>query len=848
MKHCIHAIISLAVLPVIFAAVSCNRVPQPEPEEVTVIEVSAPGDLTKTSMGTAVEGVRPVYWSEGDCISLNGTTSNALTGVVSEQQSATFTFPGAIGTPYKILYPASFYKEENTITLPDVQTYTAGTFAPNTAPLAGSTDYADDPITLGHLGTIIHLQLKQDAGVSASNLKTVRFMGNAGEQVCGDFTIDYTVPSLTGAAAAGEGRELTLNVNQPLSTSTALDLFLVVPAGTYSSGFKVVMEDAMHRTMTKVRGSSINLVAGKLVKMTEFAFVPSALATQFEIEGITEEVLPPDGYNVTGRVVDNGGNGIEGVVVTDGTQCVRTMFDGSFYMTSEIANVKFVHVSTPSGYKPQVVNGIPKFYKAKADITPVAGVYDFGDYVLTAMSHPDNITLLVTADPQPRANSWDLDKVAYKSLEVCEDLYDELASVASGISGREVYGICLGDIVHENMSLYANYNMGLARLGYPTYNIIGNHDNDPDTADDDSGAAPFESHYGPRNYSFNLGGIHFVMLDNIMMWRDPEDNNRLTGQTEGLSDAIWTWLQNDLAMVPTSTKLMVCSHAPMFKRLTSADRTGGAHPAEHGADYGNLINKYSEIHAWAGHTHIGFNYVYPSGHRHKRVQVHTLARSTGELWTNEYLSAGTPRGFTIVKIDNGVVTWKFHPNPRQSCSFQGDITGFCSAGAPAYDWRDWNYDGSGNAVMKVGGGALTEEYQLHAYRRGAYGDEYVYANVFLWDENWELPVWTPDGGAPVTMTRLVTPDTQQTVGESADPVKEKIYDLADTEFRSWYKTYANKPYGSLAGLSGYRTKESYGDNGYLVTIFRAPASASPTSGTISVTDRFGNTYSRSVSW
>jgi len=410
------------------------------------------------------------------------------------------------------------------------------------------------------------------------------------------------------------------------------------------------------------------------------------------------------------------------------------------------------------------------------------------------------------------------------------------------------------------MSLYAQYNTALAGLPYPTYNIIGNHDNDPDAADDDAAAAVFEPHYGPRNYSFNIGGIHYVMLDNLIMKADgaedggEESEGSLTAYDQGLTDRIWTWLQNDMAYISTDTKIMLCAHSPMFKLMKGSERTNSAyHAGTHSINdgnygYGDLFDKYDEVHAWAGHTHIGFNYVYPSSHRHKHIQVHTLARSTGELWTNEYLAAGTPRGFTVVEVDNGNISWKFHPMTRQTTAFQGATTGYCSAGAPAYDWRDWDYNSSGEAVMKDGSGALTEAYQMHAYPRGAYGDEYVYVNVFLWDENWELPVWTPDGGAQVTMTRLVSPNDQIIVDESSDPVKEKIFDRADTEFRTWYKTYANKSGASLKLLPGYRIREIYSADGYLNSIFRAPAAASPNRGTVSVTDRFGNTYSRTVEW
>jgi len=819
--------------------VSCSKNQEQEPAQVTVLEVSTAQE-TKTHMGPSSAGTRPVYWSNGDQLALNGTASTPLDGVGENATSANFSFPGVLNTPYRLLYPASFTTEEHpeTITLPATQDWVAGGIATNTLPLVGYMEEGSS-ITLSHLSTILHLQIKKDAGVSDSKLASVTFTGLADEQVSGSFTLNYATATLTGTSAPGEGRSVTVNPNQPLNGDTALDVFIVVPAGTYENGFKVVMTDQYNRVMTKQKSSSITLNPGKQVNMTEFTFVPSALATEFTIQDVIEEVLAPDGYNITGRVVDNSGNGLEGVVVSDGTQCIRSACDGTFYMTSTIADVKFVHISTPSGYKPTVVNGIPKFYKAKADVTPEAGIYDFGDFVVYPATNPNRFTLLISADPQPRKYSgWNNDRIAYRSLDVCEDLYDELASVKAGITDREVYGICLGDIVHETMDLFDNYDTGLARLGYPTYNIIGNHDNDPSAADDDAAAATFESHYGPRNYSFNIGGIHFVMLDNLIM---KDNGGKLTGFDQGLSDEIWTWLQNDMAMIPTTTKIMVCAHSPMFRYINGSERTNTAYHAGTHSDkdggaygYGDLFDTYTEVHAWAGHTHVGFNYNYPNNHRHKKIQVHTLARSTGELWTNEYLASGTPRGFTVVDVDNGNITWKFHPLTQQTGEFVGVKSGICTAGAPAYNWRDWNYNGDGDAVMKVGGGELTEDYQLHVYPRGSYGDNYVYANVFLWDSKWSKPVWTPAGGAPVEMTLLHDSDGSY-IGDT-----EKIYDLATTEFKSHYKPNV----GFFKYDDGYPASEI----GEICTMFRAPANASPNSGTVSVTDRFGNTYTRTVSW
>lgn len=824
------------IIPFAFLLVltACHREARPD-GPVTAITVGA--KPTKTSLGAESAGSRPVYWSDGDKLALNGSASDALSGVAPQTTQATFAFHGSFTAPYNLLYPASYWKDATHVTLPATQAWAADNGV--AVPLAGIVTAIDGTSTLDleHLAAVLHLRIKKSASVSAANLTSVTFKGNNGEQVCGDFEIDYTSASLT---PAGTGEEVELTLDQALSESQELDIFLSVPAQNYSKGFSVVLEDAQSRTMTISTGSSaISFPKGKVLRSRVTDFVPGDNGS-FTLEDVEIGSLAPDGCNVTGRVLSSAGEGLGGVVVSDGLQCVRTTADGRFYLTSDLSKTRFVWVSTPSGYTAPAPDGIPQYYKRLASGTLSAGVYDMGDYTLEPVDNPDRFTLLISADPQPRKYAgWNNDRIAYKSLDICEDYYAELTEVAAGISGRKVYGICLGDLVHEDMELMATYASKLGGLGYPTYNVIGNHDHDPAAADDAAGAIPFENLFGPVNYSFNIGGIHFVVLDNMIMAKDGD--NKLTIDPNhdkgGLTDEVWAWLQADLALVPTSAKLMVCSHAPMFKAITGADRTGGTHPVQHGADYGALIGRFPEVHAWAGHTHVGFNYNYPSNHRNKRVQVHTLARSTGELWTNEYLASGTPRGFTVVEVDGGNISWKFHPTRRQTASFVGVTSGICSAGAPAYAWRDWNYSG-GLAVMKNGGGPLTEDYQLRAYPRGSYGDGYVYANVFLWDDKWSNPVWTPTGGTPVEMDRL----TESSFDLPASPTDEQLhaYDLATKEFKSHYKPNV----GFFKTDDGYSADEL----GQIVTLFRAPADATPASGTVSVTDRFGTVYTYPVSW
>lgn len=780
--------------------------------ELTTIAIGLPE--TRTHLGPSADGVRKVYWSDGDMVVVNGTASEALSGIGDKAASAVFTFPDILNAPYNVLYPASFYKDESTVTLPSVQTYAAGSFASDTAPLAGCSASGGSAVSLSNLCSVLQLAVLKDASVSASPLSTVVFRGNDGEQVAGDFSLDYENAVLT---AAGSGNALTLNVEQSLSESDGLYLYLVVPAGTYADGFSFTLEDDAGRSMVKSKTAETVLAAGKIYKLTSFAFVPSPIASEIGIEDIMEVSMAPDGYNITGSVADSNGNPLEGVVVSDGTYCVRTQSDGKFYLTSDDpSDVDFVFVSTPSGYLPPVSGGIPQFYKTPSSATLTDGVYDYGSFVMTAVENPDTFTILFTADPQPRISTAALDRVAYHSLDCCNDLYRELSEVAASISGRQVYGICLGDLVHgsssSNLALMDTYATALGSLGYPTYNIIGNHDYDTSAEDDDSGAEKFESLFGPRNYSFNIGGIHFLMLDNLIMY---DGGSGLTSYYQGLSDEIWAWMQRDLAFVDSGSTVMACAHSPMFRLINGSERASQA-ATRHGADYQSLLSNYAEVHAWAGHTHTSFNYVYGSGFR-SHIEVHTLARSTGELWTNEYLAAGTPRGFTIVEVKDGkVASWRFHANKYQTGSFAG------SCGQPGYEYRDWAYNSSGIAVMNDTGEVLDESYQMHVYAPGVYEDGYLYVNVFLWDSKWETPVFTPDGEAAVVM-EAVSPDVS--------------YDYGDFEVKNFYSVnYPAMPDEYDAAATGAP-----------VTLFKAAAGSSG-SGTVSVTDRFGTTYTRSISW
>ena len=521
----------------------------------------------------------------------------------------------------------------------------------------------------------------------------------------------------------------------------------------------------------------------------------------------------PAEYTVCGTVSGNDGKPIEGVVVSDGLNCVVTGADGKYYLNSDLAATDYVFVSTPSGWSAPVEDGMAVFWKFLKDSSKGSdGKYSGVDFKLNKVADPSRFTMFIYADPQPRSRGAGYDNMAYHALDCCDDMYRDMKDLAATIKDRPVYGIALGDIVHQALSLLPQYKKGMSTTGISTYSVIGNHDHGHRLMDDSESSKDYEAIMGPANYSFNLGGMHFLVVDN-MISPDASTGKYCDECSTGLTDGIWQWVQNDLAKVPFTTPLMVCAHSPMMRMQSGKDRSG-----IHLADFRNLLSKYSKAYVWAGHTHTTFNYVDKSN---PVIESHTLTRVTGALWTNEFLgSNGTPRGYVVFDCDGGDVKWKFKPIYWQSGSFQDSHGG--SGKQPSYEWRDWNYDATGRAIMKDSGKPLDDGYQMQVFAPGTYGDKYVYVNVFMWDELWKAPVFTTDG-LPSTMKRVTEKDSK--------------YSYSDWDITLFYKQN-NK----------YLVNEFNPDLNNCDSMFRTFVEAEHGTGSISVKDRFGNTFTSTVTW
>jgi outer membrane protein assembly factor BamB/predicted phosphodiesterase len=172
------------------------------------------------------------------------------------------------------------------------------------------------------------------------------------------------------------------------------------------------------------------------------------------------------------------------------------------------------------------------------------------------------------------------------------------ATNATALEPAPAFFTILGDITQSNNE-FQLVDSALEGLSVPYIPVPGNHDWY------DAGAAWF-AHYGPDNYSFDLGDTHFLVWNMAMT-----------------DDEIRTYLGAELSFVPRTMTVVALTHAPPSEAVTNALR-------ELGVDY-----------VLTGHAHSN------------RVVDH---QGIIELNTEPMLMGGldfTPAGYRVVTLDNG---------------------------------------------------------------------------------------------------------------------------------------------------------------------------------------------------
>lgn len=411
---------------------------------------------------------------------------------------------------------------------------------------------------------------------------------------------------------------------------------------------------------------------------------------------------------VTGRVA-SGDRGLEGVSVTDGQAVVQTDSDGVFELEAS-ARQPFVYISVPSGYQiPQNDTGTARFYR------PLSGMDREMEATFNLQplrGSDEKHAFLFLADPQTQIQA--------EVEEFQSTVVPDVRETVKALGNRPVFGVGGGDLVFDDLSLFAGYQASVRQMGIPVMQVVGNHDLDFEAPGDPGSTATFRQHFGPEYYSFDRGAVHYVVLDDVY-WPGQDGFGGGTDDYFGYIDPVQlSWLKQDLALVDEGRPVVVFAHIPPLS--TSFQRHGEASPSV-GMRVSNREALYELLSPFDAHIVTG--HVHENEHRSAGgPHEHVVGTTCGAWWTGPICYDGTPRGYAVYEIDGDSVEWRYKATGKDA------------------------------------------DHQMRVYPRGAdprSPDEFV-ANI--WDANDRWPVvWYEDGIRAGRMARRV----------GTDPMSERLY-------------------------------------------------------------------------
>ena len=127
----------------------------------------------------------------------------------------------------------------------------------------------------------------------------------------------------------------------------------------------------------------------------------------------------------------------------------------------------------------------------------------------------------------------------------------------------------------------------------------------------------FRREWGPEYYSFDVGQVHFVVLDNVRYPCNGVDDHEFCdpGRRPTYNGIIHqrqlTWLRNDLAHVPKENLLVISAHIPF---VTYTDATAQKHQVDNLDELYAIVGDRPAL-GLSGHTHTTEQIV-PGEHFH----------------------------------------------------------------------------------------------------------------------------------------------------------------------------------------------------------------------------------------
>ena len=503
-----------------------------------------------------------------------------------------------------------------------------------------------------------------------------------------------------------------------------------------------------------------------------------------------EEIVKPEARSTVYGWVSCKGEGIPGVVVSDGIQVSVTDENGVYQLTSEKKN-GYVFVSTPKGYEAPVDIVFPQFYK---NTQKSASAVERLDFELTKAKDQTAFTLLVLGDIHLARRHNDLAQFPRFA--------EDVKAYVSANPNELFYGATLGDMVHDqywvsNNFSYPEYKKEMEQLkGLPIYHTIGNHDHSLEYSGDFDTTLDFRKHIGPNYYSYNIGNIHFITLDNIECMN--AGNYGRSDYNVNIPAEQLEWLKKDLSYVPKTTPVFLFMHSTFHNNPGLKDKMT-SYNLDNGADVAALLSGYPEVHIFTAHTHTMFN-----GEK-EHFYEHNAGAVCAAWWVSGLLSPGihvakdgAPGGYHIVKIRGKEITWQYKGvDLPVTTQFR------------TYDRN--NIDISADTQVPNANATHRAEYETSAQYWLTEGvPNEVYINVWNVDPKWKVEV--KEDGKLINAERI----------KCSDPL--------------YLHSALAKRQNSNTSSDGYHSYHMY----------KVVASSPNSTLDITVTDRFGNVYKETM--
>ena len=401
----------------------------------------------------------------------------------------------------------------------------------------------------------------------------------------------------------------------------------------------------------------------------------------------TLKAKPTKGATIYGTVECNGAP-LEGVAVSDGYTIVKTDKRGVYNLASQKRNGN-VFITIPSGYEAPVAQGdvIPHYWAALTADPQTAERHDF---TLNKVDNDRHVIMAIT----DIHISHQLDDIEQLKQIVMPRLRAEVERYHS--QGIPVYTMCMGDSSFDLFWYDYLFDIGdfrnlIGRIGYPTpiFHAMGNHDNDgatiPDENTDFNASAKYRQAFGPTYYSFNIGKVHYIMLDNLRYRNQKRDNMKPGKNMAGarnydhiVVEEQMEWLRKDLAMIEDkSTPIVVGMHCPVF-RMLSEHNSNKLYSYYHDSEgnrtlppalyFASAFEEFEQVHFLTGHshklitTHCKQATDYP---QIANIVDHNVGAICGAWWLTaahggpHLAPDGAPAGFTVFPVDGKSIEWYF---------------------------------------------------------------------------------------------------------------------------------------------------------------------------------------------